>query len=55
MTVAELYEGAFRAGWGDAKILKLKETLRTYVVIPFSIDLCRHWAEIRTERRADRG
>ena len=51
MTVGELYEGAFRASWGNNKLAKLKQTLRSYVVIPFNFELCRHWGEIRTERR----
>lgn len=28
MTVAELFEGAFRAGWGEARISRLEQVLR---------------------------
>ena len=51
MTVGELYEGAYRGAWGRAKLIKLWETIRTYVVLPFSIDVCREWGAIRCERR----
>ncbi len=36
MTVGELYEGAFRSAWGKNKLAKLKETIKSYVVIPFT-------------------
>ena len=51
MTVGELYEGAYRGGWGHRKLAKLRETIGTYVVIPFSIEVCREWGAIRCERR----
>jgi tRNA(fMet)-specific endonuclease VapC len=51
MTVAELYEGAYRAGWGRTKLARLETTLRTYLVVPSSPAICRHWALIRFERR----
>ena len=52
MTVGELYEGAFRAGWGSPKWEKLEAALKTYVVIPWSDAICRHWGEIRAGRLA---
>ena len=51
MTVGELYEGAYRAAWGDRKMAVLAATLRSYVVIPFSSEMSRQWGAIRTERR----
>jgi predicted nucleic acid-binding protein len=51
MTVGELYEGAYRRGWGEGKLAKLKQTIRSHVVIPFSFGLCREWGAIRYERR----
>ena len=51
MTVGELYEGAFRDGWGRKRLTKLDETIGTYVVIPFSLEICREWGTIRSERR----
>lgn len=51
MTVGELHEGAYRAGWGPRRLSKLKETIGTYIVIPFSIEVCQEWGAIRYERR----
>jgi tRNA(fMet)-specific endonuclease VapC len=51
MTVAELYEGAFRANWGEKKRRLLEATLRTYVVIPPSAGICWRWGEVRSSRR----
>ncbi len=52
MTVAELYEGAFRAGWGESRLRDLVETLRDYVIVPCSVAMCECWGRIRAERRA---
>lgn len=51
MTVGELYEGAFRARWGRRKLIRLRESVRTYLVIPFSLEVCRQWGAIRCARR----
>jgi tRNA(fMet)-specific endonuclease VapC len=51
MTVAELYEGAFRANWGDKKRRLLEAALRAYLVIPSSAGVCRRWGEVRAGRR----
>ena len=52
MTVGELYEGAYRDGWGKERLTKLGELVKAYVVIPFSLEICRQWGAIRCERRA---
>ena len=52
MTVAELYEWAFHAGWGPRRIARLEMLLHGYFVIPSSPDLCRRWAEVRFQRRS---
>jgi tRNA(fMet)-specific endonuclease VapC len=51
MTVAELYEGAYRKGWDATRFARLERELQRYVVIPHSIALCRLWGEIRAGRR----
>lgn len=51
MSVGELYEGAYRAGWGGQRLSRLRETIETYLVIPFSMAVCREWGAIRSERR----
>ncbi|MBI3272939.1 MAG: PIN domain-containing protein [Planctomycetes bacterium] len=50
MTVAELFEGAYRAMWGEARISKLEQVLRGYIVLPSSPGICRAWARIRAGR-----
>ena len=52
MTVAELYEWGLWAGWGPGRFARLEMTLRNYVAIPSSPDLCRQWGEVRLQRRA---
>lgn len=52
MTVGELYEGAYRDGWGETRLTRLEKLIRGYVVIPFSLEICRQWGAIRCERRA---
>ncbi len=49
MTVAELYQWAYLRNWGQAKLAWLEERLRSYVVVPYDIDLCRQWATICVE------
>lgn len=51
MTVAELYEGAFRGGWGYSRLNELEAELRQYIVIPYLPSHCRLWGEIRAARR----
>lgn len=34
MSVAELYEGAFRAAWGARRLARLENIANTYLVLP---------------------
>lgn len=52
MTVAELYRWAFSRKWGQARIARMEQALRNYVILPFDAELCRRWALIQTERAA---
>jgi tRNA(fMet)-specific endonuclease VapC len=52
MTVAELYEWGMRRSWGHGTFARLETTLRSYLVIPSSRDLCWRWGEVRSQRRA---
>jgi tRNA(fMet)-specific endonuclease VapC len=51
MTVAELYEGAFRAAWSAAKLARLESVLHGYAVLPSSPGMCQAWGRIREQRR----
>ncbi|MGO8813919.1 MAG: PIN domain-containing protein [Terriglobia bacterium] len=51
MTLAELYEGAFRGNWGPAKRRYFDEIQPLFVVIPSDRRLCARWGEVRAMRR----
>lgn len=51
MTVAELYHGAYRAGWGARRIERLESRIAAYVVVPSSNALSKRWGEVRFVRR----
>lgn len=50
MTVAELYQGAFRAKWGQNRFLRLVRILNFYEIIHSSLEMSRCWGEIRVQR-----
>lgn len=51
-TVAELHEGAGRAGWGPVKLADLDREVGKLVVIDSDDWVSRKWAEVRVARRA---
>ena len=51
MTVAELYHGAYRAGWGARRIERLESRIGAYVVVSSSNALSKRWGEVRFVRR----
>ena len=52
MTVAELLEGAALAGWGPRRTAALAATIGGLLVLHSDQALCRHWANVRCQRRA---
>jgi tRNA(fMet)-specific endonuclease VapC len=48
VTVGELYRWAIVRQWGTKRKLDLEEKLRNYLVIPFDIELCKKWAEVKS-------
>jgi len=52
MTVAELFQGAFRAAWGARQIERLDLWIASYVVVPSSHAMSKRWGEVRFVRRA---
>jgi tRNA(fMet)-specific endonuclease VapC len=52
MTVAELFQGAFRAGWDSQQIERLESRIASYVLVPSSNAMSRKWGEVRFIRRA---
>jgi len=51
MTIAEIHEGIFRSNWGENKKRNLVNSLRQFVVLPFTINVCEIWGRIRAERK----
>ncbi len=51
MTVAELYQGAIRAGWGARRWRQLAEALDEYILLHSTIEVCQWWGEVRSQRR----
>ena len=49
MTVAQLYYGAYHAGWGGNRVTRLEHHLKNYVVIPYDYELCLTWAGVRND------
>jgi tRNA(fMet)-specific endonuclease VapC len=52
MTVAELYEGAVRAGWGARRWAALDALLGRMLVLHTTDAVCRSFADVRAQRRA---
>lgn len=51
MTVAELYQWAYRRNWSEQRLAWLEDRLHVFVVAPYDNDLCRHWAVICVQRQ----
>lgn len=49
ITVGELYFGAKRKNWGEAKIADLKDRLRVVTIVPYDEGVCRTYADIKAD------
>jgi tRNA(fMet)-specific endonuclease VapC len=49
MTVAQLYYGVYKAGWGNNRITRLQNHLKSYVVLPYDNEICYTWAQIHVD------
>ena len=47
ITVGELYFGAKRRAWGERKVADLKDRLRAVAIVPYDVDVCLAYAEIK--------
>jgi len=50
-TVAELKEGALRAGWSLPRLSHLESFLKRFAVIHSDNDICDHWSKLRATRK----
>lgn len=49
ITIGELYFGAYRKNWGPARLEALKESLRPVAIVPYDLEVCKRYAEIKAE------
>jgi tRNA(fMet)-specific endonuclease VapC len=50
MTVAELFQWAGMRNWGRVRMQQLETMLKQYTILPFDLETCRRWADIRVAR-----
>lgn len=50
-TVAEQLRWAMDRNWGDRRRVELEDYLRQFLVLPYSVDLAREWADIMVATR----
>jgi predicted nucleic acid-binding protein len=55
VTVGELYVLAERNMWGPTRMLEMETHLRTSVVIPYDIDICKTYARLKTSLKTPSG
>jgi tRNA(fMet)-specific endonuclease VapC len=49
VTVGELFAWSVRKGWGAKKISDLEQRIKTAVVVPYDLNLCRQFGQIKAE------
>ena len=52
VTVGELYFGAYKRKWGPDKIANLTKRLRSTVIVPYDVEVCKRYAAIRAHLEA---
>ena len=52
MTLAELDRWVLQSGWGEARQKTLQQYLEPFVVLPYTRELCREWAEVTVAAQA---
>ncbi|WP_221348433.1 type II toxin-antitoxin system VapC family toxin [Streptomyces beigongshangae] len=51
-SVAEIYYGAAKAGWGDRRLTALEEAVRRYLVAPYDADMARLWGKLKSQAQS---
>lgn len=46
VTVGEVLSGAQLRGWGPKRVASLEASLRTVVIVPYDLDVCRAYAKL---------
>ncbi|MFE2128072.1 type II toxin-antitoxin system VapC family toxin [Streptomyces amritsarensis] len=51
-TVAEVYFGASKAGWGERKVNALEESVRRYLVAPYDTEMAKLWGKLKAQAQS---
>jgi tRNA(fMet)-specific endonuclease VapC len=49
VTVGELFTWSVKRGWGAKKVSDLEQRIKTAVIVPYDLDLCRQFGQIKAE------
>ena len=49
VTVGELFTWSVKRGWGARKVSDLEQRIKTAVIVPYDLDLCRRFGQIKAE------
>ena len=55
VTVGELYHWAAKRKWGAKKIANLEQRLRSAVIVPYDLEICRIYGALRSELKTSQG
>jgi tRNA(fMet)-specific endonuclease VapC len=55
VTVGELYVLAVRNKWGPTRVFELEAHLRSSVVVPYDVSICKAYARLKTQLRTSLG
>lgn len=47
VTVGELFTWGVKRGWGAKKFADLERRVKSVVIVPYDLDLCRHFGQIK--------
>jgi tRNA(fMet)-specific endonuclease VapC len=51
-SIAEIYFGAYSAGWGDQRLRQLEAAVRPYLVVPWDSEIAKLWGKLKSQARS---
>jgi tRNA(fMet)-specific endonuclease VapC len=51
-SVAELYFGASRAGWGERRVRELEAAMKPYLVAPYDVQMAKLWGTLKARAQS---
>ncbi len=55
ITIGELYFGAKKKGWSDKTIASLEQHLKAAVIVPYDLEICKTYADLRASLKTQSG